>query len=118
MVDPLNLHAEIRGHGAVPGDRGHGRTGRRLSTRSCGQKNVPGPAVVIEGTVRSESPRRGEAAVVVDMRSEPIVADGQEATTQAACNATRYAVERLVRQRRQMLGESWKRQDLKAPEDG
>lgn len=117
MVDSLDLPIEFHVNGTAIDDRERSETIQRLSELSHGHKDVLGAAVTVEGIGRSERPRRYEATVVVDMRSEPIVADSKGATAQGALKDALDAVERQVRDRRQKLGETWKRHDLRDRED-
>jgi ribosome-associated translation inhibitor RaiA len=84
----------------------------RLMKLAEGHKDMVGAAISVREPAREADPFLYEARVVVYARPEDIAATKQDDTLEGALKAALTAVERQIRQKREKLGEPWKRPDV------
>jgi ribosomal subunit interface protein len=87
-------------------------TERRLRDLSKKHTDLIGAAVSVTAPAIGESPFLYQARVVVYTRPENIAAVKKDDNVQAALKAALSAIERQVRDKREKLGEPWKRKDI------
>jgi ribosome-associated translation inhibitor RaiA len=84
----------------------------RLRDLSNKHTVMVGAAVAVNAPVTSETPFLYQARVVVYARPKDVAAVKKDETIQGALKAALSAVERQIREKREKLGEPWKRNDL------
>jgi ribosome-associated translation inhibitor RaiA len=84
----------------------------RLRKLASEDTDIVGAAVAVTAPGKGVEPFFFQARVVVYGRPENIAAVKQDDTVQVALRETLSAIERQVREKREKLGEPWKRHDL------
>ena len=83
----------------------------RLQALAEGHSDLTGASIALEQPVHGETDYLYQARVVVYTRPENIYASEKKETAEGAMKAAIQAVERQVREKRDKLGEPWKRLD-------
>jgi ribosome-associated translation inhibitor RaiA len=101
---------EFEFHSEVPDPHGELRAEveRRLRGLAAGHEDLIGASVVVEQPVEAETPYLYRARVVAYVRPEDVVAVEKAALPMTALRGALDAVERQVRDLRDMLRERWK----------
>lgn len=84
----------------------------RLFDLANKHSDMVGAAVSVTSPGKNELPFLYQVRVVVYTRPEDVVAVKKDETIQGAVKAALSAVERQIREKREKLGEPWKRSDL------
>lgn len=89
-------------------------TERRLRELAADRNDIIGASVAVEEQARGEDlPHFYRARIVAFARPDNIVAVEKNETIERALREALGAVERQVRERREKLGEPWKRPDMR-----
>jgi ribosome-associated translation inhibitor RaiA len=86
----------------------------RLLALAEGHSDLTGASVAIDQPAHGETDYLYQARVVVYTRPKNIYASEKMETAEGAMRAALQAIERQVREKRDKLGEPWKRPDLRA----
>jgi ribosome-associated translation inhibitor RaiA len=84
----------------------------RLQSLAKGHTDLIGASVTLDQPVHRETGFLYQARIVVYMRPENLYASEKLETGEGALKGALDAIERQVRERRDKLGEPWKRPDL------
>lgn len=111
MID----QAAVEFHIGVPGlpERLKAEANRRILDLADGHSDIVGALVEVERPAQGKTAFIYEARVVLYMRPDNVVAKEKAETIQQAVKGALAAVERLARERREKLGEPWKRPDMR-----
>jgi ribosomal subunit interface protein len=74
--------------------------------------DITGASITLSQPAHGETPYLFRASVVVYMRPENVYAEEKADNLETAVHGAMDAVERQVREKREKLGEPWKRPDL------
>ncbi len=85
---------------------------KRLRDLAGEDTDIIGAAVAVTAPGRGVEPFLYQARVVIYARPEDIAAVKKDGTVRAALHEALAAVERQVREKREKLGQPWKRSDL------
>lgn len=84
----------------------------RLLSLAEGHTDLIGAAVAVRQPAREADPFIYEARIVVYTRPENMAAVKKDDTKEGALKAALNAIERQVREKREKLGQPWKRPDI------
>jgi ribosome-associated translation inhibitor RaiA len=79
-------------------------------------QDMTGASITLSQPAHGETPYLYRASIVVYMRPDNVYADEKSDTLEGAIKGASDSIERQVRERRDKLGEPWKRPDLSPDE--
>lgn len=101
----FEFHAQV----PDPQDALRGEAERRLRDLAAGHTDMIGASVAIEQLVHAETPHVYEARVVAYTKPENVAANEKGDTAMTALKGVLDALERQVREVRDLRGEPWKK---------
>jgi ribosome-associated translation inhibitor RaiA len=113
MMGTLDFYVDYETEGPYFTDDLKEQLEARLWELARDHTDMVGAAVAVTTPVKnSETPFLFQVRIVVYISPEDIVAVKQDDTVQGALNSALSAIERQVREKREKLGEPWKRHDI------
>jgi ribosome-associated translation inhibitor RaiA len=110
---PIDLHIDLeRFPAALETD-----VVESLGKLSEGHSDMIGAMVSAKELASDETPHRFQTKVVVYLRPDNVVAEERADNLRASVKGALTAVERQVRDKRERLGEPWKRPDVSSGEE-